>query len=64
MDIVANELSDYFKSAFATKSESYKTITVLSTNIKVNVEGVKCLIKNLKTNKAVGPDFIGKMSFT
>ena len=59
---IANELNGNFVSVFTTKSKSHKTKTEPLTNIKVDVEGVKRLIKSLQANKAVGPDLIGKQT--
>ena len=57
---VANELNSYFKSVFNPKGDSHKVESSDSLEIKINVEGVKALIKGLKAGKAPGPDAIGK----
>lgn len=57
---IASELNNYFKSVFNPKGDGYVVRSENLSHIKIEIEGVKCLIKNLKSGKAVGPDLIGK----
>jgi hypothetical protein len=61
-ELIANELNEFFESVFNPSEGGFHRLETASTssNIKIEVEGVKHLINNLKPGKAPGPDGLRK----
>ena len=57
---MASELNSYFKSVFNSSCDEYIIRSENLSRIKIETDGVKCMITNLKPGKAVGPDLISK----